>query len=235
MTRRRLHGFTLVELLVVVGIIALLLALITPSFREATEIAYKARCRAHLCQLMRGALAYAGANDSFLPGMRIAVDYEWYLDNGGTAPPDAWGWKATIPTSTGLLHRGRFVQEPKIWLCPKALFSCPADFYHNNATDPYTYHFTVNRSTMRNYGAVDTHRSLQTFGSASDTILLAEENSGMIPECSEVINDPWFTPPDITEPRHMGMSQAGFLDGHAHEVEPGLRIYDMEEYCPPPY
>ena len=56
MTRR--HGFTLVELLVVVAIIALLAALILPGLSRAREYAYFTRCKSNLRQIGIGFLVF---------------------------------------------------------------------------------------------------------------------------------------------------------------------------------
>ena len=46
----------------------------------------------------------------------------------------------------------------------------------------------------------------------------------------EVINDEWFTWPDLSEPRHLGDSQVGWLDGHATEIDPYIPLWDCVEY-----
>jgi len=56
---RRTHGFTLVELLVVVSIIALLLAILLPAINQATEIARRVQCASNLRQQGLAFIQYA--------------------------------------------------------------------------------------------------------------------------------------------------------------------------------
>lgn len=60
---RKKCGFTLVELLVVISIIALLLSVLVPSLRKAREQARNAACKNNLRQLAVGAITYAANND----------------------------------------------------------------------------------------------------------------------------------------------------------------------------
>ncbi len=60
---RRRRGFTLVELLVVIGILSLLVALLVPSLTRAMVLARSAACRTHLAGLARANAFYAGDND----------------------------------------------------------------------------------------------------------------------------------------------------------------------------
>ena len=63
----RRAAFTLVELLVVVAIIALLLALMTPSFRRAKSLAIRTQCAANEKQWGNALAAYAPANHGAFP------------------------------------------------------------------------------------------------------------------------------------------------------------------------
>ncbi|MHB1158021.1 MAG: type II secretion system protein [Phycisphaerales bacterium] len=61
------HGFTLVELLVVISIIALLIAILLPSLKKARTIALSAVCAANLHQLSVTAMSYASDHSGYLP------------------------------------------------------------------------------------------------------------------------------------------------------------------------
>jgi len=60
-------GFTLLELLVVISIIALLLAILFPGLRKAKEHARRVACQNNLHQGLVASNMYAGDFDAFLP------------------------------------------------------------------------------------------------------------------------------------------------------------------------
>jgi prepilin-type N-terminal cleavage/methylation domain-containing protein len=65
----RRRGFTLVELLVVIGIIALLISILLPSLSAAREQGKSVQCLSNLRQLSQAAVMYAGRFNSYvIPG-----------------------------------------------------------------------------------------------------------------------------------------------------------------------
>ena len=89
--RRAKHGFTLVELLVVVSIIALLISILLPSLKKAREQAKATVCLSNLRALGQGIMLYATEYDGRLPGplhpslYREQTDQN-YIDRGITDP-----------------------------------------------------------------------------------------------------------------------------------------------------
>jgi len=82
--QNRLRGFTLVELLVVIGIIALLIGILMPALSKARASANKTACLANLRSMNQALAIYFAQNKGHLPY------YNWHPGNADVAWHGYW-------------------------------------------------------------------------------------------------------------------------------------------------
>ena len=102
------RGFTLVELLVVISIIALLLAILMPALGRAREQAKALVCRSNLRQQSLAFILYAENNDRYPP-----VYDHWAI--GGGWPH--W-WNYIRPYLSEKSERGDYSDQSDVYRCP---------------------------------------------------------------------------------------------------------------------
>lgn len=120
---RPLHGFTLVELLVVIGIVAVLVAMLLPALRRARDEAQRISCQSNLRQSYVLLLMYANDNKQWIPFPATGyppnqVGPTDVLNVTDTSYPP--GSPNTIPVKmnfySGLYPR--YTKSCRVWLCP---------------------------------------------------------------------------------------------------------------------
>jgi prepilin-type N-terminal cleavage/methylation domain-containing protein/prepilin-type processing-associated H-X9-DG protein len=107
--RRSTPAFTLVELLVVIGIIALLIAILLPSLAKARAAARTVACAANLRSIVQGMQMYAAQNKGYFPGganssgaFLLQPASPAYTDNNCPEVSQIWDWQAPIAKMMGL-------------------------------------------------------------------------------------------------------------------------------------
>jgi type II secretory pathway pseudopilin PulG len=115
---RRNTAFTLVELLVVIGIIAELIGILLPALNRAREQARRVACAAQLRQIGIAARAYATDNRDALPPMNLDDGAPTYDSNGGSVNVQRtlsfvlWGNSSSLATLQQPQNEGPTFLDP---------------------------------------------------------------------------------------------------------------------------
>ena len=203
------RGFTLTELLVVVGILAVLIAVLLPVFFAARQKAHQSTCATNLRQLAAASLLYAQDNDGVLPHAGTQQTFK-----------DEWNYQIVPYVKTKRLD------------CPTFVLPDNSDFF---AARPF--HGYAANSNIDNAGLTEASLSLRDsdipFPTA--TVLIAEthctvkrtENEEDYGYPIDQANPAFGSTADGGTPiglqggvRHNGGSNYAFLDGHAKWHKP---------------
>ncbi|HEX2971396.1 MAG TPA: prepilin-type N-terminal cleavage/methylation domain-containing protein [Tepidisphaeraceae bacterium] len=214
-------GFTLVELLVVVGIIAVLMAILMPVMTAAREASKTVACLSNLRQMATAAHCYALANQGSYP-----IAY-YVRASGSTTTWYAWDFTTIkdfgsgTPTETvtaGLLWQGQ--GSGKVQQCPSF------EGASNTKADPFTgYNYNTsyighgaNETVIRPAKVTDVKRPTQCalFGDG-------QYRDG----ANKFMRAPWASEGDMSFMarsagtqgyRHRGKTNVVFCDGHAETL-----------------
>jgi prepilin-type N-terminal cleavage/methylation domain-containing protein/prepilin-type processing-associated H-X9-DG protein len=107
--RAKANGFTLVELMVVIGIISVLISLLLPAINRAREQAHRTTCLANLRTLGQAMILYANASHDRLPN--------------SNPPHTVNDYAGTNSVLVALANK--YVRQPAAFHCPSDLDAVP--------------------------------------------------------------------------------------------------------------
>jgi prepilin-type N-terminal cleavage/methylation domain-containing protein len=239
---RRKQGFTLVELLVVIGIIALLIAILMPVLGRAREQANWVRCLSNLRQIGQAFMMYTNNNKQTFPRA-----------GAGTDPLDWIYWEDTPPGTNTQRDINLSPLAPYLGIpVNREVLKCPSDTGSRRAGVIYEFSYSSNYLITRlpvNFNAYPGESSdplrITQIVNASQKLLLIDETPQTVDDGCWAWMSTLGSGYNIISVRHMkkteqtnlltqpnaGMGNACFADFHAEYIE-RKKSFDPNHYDP---
>jgi type II secretory pathway pseudopilin PulG len=139
--RQPATAFTLVELLVVIGIIAILIGVLLPALSKARDKANRVVCLSNMRELSMALRLYAAQNKDQVPiGYMDQQNFNWFVNWNNSN-----GTKVSL---LGLLPLTKLAQNPKVFYCPSVdndrfMYNTPRNPWPPFEKWPNDPHFTT--------------------------------------------------------------------------------------------
>ncbi len=226
-------GFTLVELLVVVGLVVVWICILAPALARTSPDAKPYQCQNNLRQLTQGWMMYSSDYNGTLPLNNFSTATYGGQDKTGWIT----GWMDWTPsngdnTNTLFIADERYAKLAAYFGRSARLFKCPADIYRVNSLAglvPRVRSISMNAALgASSDGAKESYFSGTFFvaKSVNDLVrpapasvwVLADEQADSINDGC-LINNPLLSPSqyywlDLPAAYHNGAGSFSFADGH---------------------
>ena len=195
-----LHGFTLVELLVVIGIIALLIAILLPALNKVRAAARTIECSSQLRQLGIAGIQYAGDNRGTLPSNAVYNNLHW---TSAMAPSLKLKWAWSRPENATI----------RIYRCPVDGGAESRYVPANAASSGYYVTYGLNQESSSPNAWL--HHNLYTMLKVSrirysSVFFFFQDNNSGWPDAANSSTVAY---------RHRGKANFVFLDGHVATLD----------------
>lgn len=128
-------AFTLIELLAVIGVIAILAGLLLPALSNAKAKAQRVACLNKLRQWGLAALSYKDEHEDFLPREKCVTGIHTWADVSAANNNDVW-FNALPPECFGQKGVAGYAADPDGFHSPKNIFHCPVAKLPSGNVDP---------------------------------------------------------------------------------------------------
>jgi prepilin-type N-terminal cleavage/methylation domain-containing protein/prepilin-type processing-associated H-X9-DG protein len=193
--QRRLRGFTLVELLVVIGIIAVLTAILFPVFAGVRKSARRTACLSNLRQLVQAQKMYSDDHDR------------------GLVPARSWAGDPASLGTTWCVILQPYMKSTQLLLCADDGAPQRVD----RSTDlPHSYGINYNLTFNSTYGSVPFVYSMSSVQRTTDMLLFFD----LVSSAKAMGASYTAHRTSRMATRHGERCNVGFLDGHAKPMLP---------------
>jgi len=208
------RAFTLIELLVVIAIIAILAAILFPVFAQAREAARKASCGSNFKQLGTASTMYTQDFDEAQVSAATLVSSTYTFPNGcqiGTCGGYASGGQMCCSLWGHSLYP--YIKNIGVYSDPSNSYKYPGNYHPFGG---------VSANTLALSGGCSTPMNLAAFEKPADTIMFVDSGSGGVGGDYYLA---WWgyafaNNATCVAPRHSGMVQVAFVDGHVKTMPP---------------
>ena len=218
-----LRGFTLVELLVVISIIALLVAILLPALQTARKVAQGIQCLSNLRQIGIATSVYASDYDAWMPPKISRV-----VRGDRIRWPEILMEGGYVNQSYVLSSAGNAAYRADKTARPRGVFACPSEEAERGPAGEIWYrtHYGMNYYFSINWFGSGNYRQarLAPFGRQSNATFAQRYSPGL----TAWIGDALLAAGDTAGPelrrfgrvgvRHSGAANVGFFDMHAAAV-----------------